>query len=174
MLELVRIATGCKQQTLQRLLSMHSTRRWLAGFCVVMHSAARACVTSTCSGMQVDCEVGQPRVNYRETIQSRAEFDYLHKKQSGGQVSISLQLQQVIAAIWEYLQGQLLRSLMVCIVRASHSPPLLGLTAASWQRLTFSLPHVWCRCITASTASSPIQAPCWCTAGAIRAGHGLH
>ena len=40
--------------------------------------------------MQVDCEVGQPRVNYRETIQSRAEFDYLHKKQSGGQVGSSV------------------------------------------------------------------------------------
>ena len=36
----------------------------------------------------MDCEVGQPRVNYRETIQARSEFDYLHKKQSGGQVSL--------------------------------------------------------------------------------------
>lgn len=36
--------------------------------------------------LQVDCEVGTPRVNYREAIQSRATFDYLHKKQSGGQV----------------------------------------------------------------------------------------
>ena len=35
--------------------------------------------------MQVDVEVGQPRVNYREAITQRAEFDYLHKKQSGGQ-----------------------------------------------------------------------------------------
>ena len=34
---------------------------------------------------KVDCEVGKPRVNYRETITRRAEFDYLHKKQSGGQ-----------------------------------------------------------------------------------------
>lgn len=34
--------------------------------------------------VQVDCEVGRPKVNYRETIQRRAEFDYLHKKQSGG------------------------------------------------------------------------------------------
>ena len=33
----------------------------------------------------MDCEVGKPRVNYRETITRRAEFDYLHKKQSGGQ-----------------------------------------------------------------------------------------
>ena len=38
---------------------------------------------------QVDCEVGQPRVNYRETIQARSTFDYLHKKQSGGQVGPS-------------------------------------------------------------------------------------
>lgn len=35
--------------------------------------------------VQVDCEVGKPRVNYREAITRRAEFDYLHKKQSGGQ-----------------------------------------------------------------------------------------
>ena len=35
---------------------------------------------------KVDCEVGKPRVNYREAITKRAEFDYLHKKQSGGSV----------------------------------------------------------------------------------------
>eukprot|EP00499_Haloplacidia_sp_CaronLabIsolate_P011367 CAMPEP_0196773170 /NCGR_PEP_ID=MMETSP1104-20130614/2620_1 /TAXON_ID=33652 /ORGANISM="Cafeteria sp., Strain Caron Lab Isolate" /LENGTH=759 /DNA_ID=CAMNT_0042143315 /DNA_START=1 /DNA_END=2280 /DNA_ORIENTATION=+ len=29
--------------------------------------------------------VGKPRVNFRETCQARGEFDYLHKKQSGGQ-----------------------------------------------------------------------------------------
>ncbi|XP_058748618.1 elongation factor G-2, mitochondrial-like [Vicia villosa] len=29
--------------------------------------------------------VGKPRVNFRETITQRATFDYLHKKQSGGQ-----------------------------------------------------------------------------------------
>lgn len=34
---------------------------------------------------KVDCEVGRPRVNYRETITQPANFDYLHKKQSGGQ-----------------------------------------------------------------------------------------
>jgi elongation factor G len=32
----------------------------------------------------VEVKVGEPRVNYRETITSRAEFNYLHKKQSGG------------------------------------------------------------------------------------------
>ena len=32
----------------------------------------------------VTCTVGEPRVNYRETIQSKAEFSHLHKKQSGG------------------------------------------------------------------------------------------
>lgn len=34
---------------------------------------------------KVDCEVGKPRVNYREAITKKASFDYLHKKQSGGQ-----------------------------------------------------------------------------------------
>lgn len=29
--------------------------------------------------------MGQPNVNYRETIRRKAEFNYLHKKQSGGQ-----------------------------------------------------------------------------------------
>lgn len=33
----------------------------------------------------MEAEVGRPRVNYREAITQRAEFDYLHKKQSGGQ-----------------------------------------------------------------------------------------
>lgn len=32
----------------------------------------------------VDTEVGQPKVAYRETITRPATFDYLHKKQSGG------------------------------------------------------------------------------------------
>eukprot|EP00742_Colponemidia_sp_Colp-10_P012216 GILJ01013678.1.p1 GENE.GILJ01013678.1~~GILJ01013678.1.p1 ORF type:complete len:738 (-),score=126.20 GILJ01013678.1:274-2487(-) len=32
----------------------------------------------------VDVKVGAPRVNYRETISQRADFNYLHKKQSGG------------------------------------------------------------------------------------------
>jgi translation elongation factor EF-G len=33
---------------------------------------------------KVDCDVGRPKVNYRETIQARADFSYVHKKQSGG------------------------------------------------------------------------------------------
>eukprot|EP00899_Mesostigma_viride_P018051 jgi/Mesvir1/26247/Mv05725-RA.1 len=34
---------------------------------------------------KVDVDVGKPKVNFRETITRRAEFDYLHRKQSGGQ-----------------------------------------------------------------------------------------
>eukprot|EP00877_Chromochloris_zofingiensis_P012293 jgi/Chrzof1/7317/Cz02g19060.t1 len=33
---------------------------------------------------KVDCDVGRPKVNFREAIQDKAEFNYLHKKQSGG------------------------------------------------------------------------------------------
>jgi len=32
----------------------------------------------------VDLVVGNPTVNYRETIGAKAKFNYLHKKQSGG------------------------------------------------------------------------------------------
>ncbi|KAK3233702.1 Elongation factor G-1, mitochondrial [Cymbomonas tetramitiformis] len=34
---------------------------------------------------RVECEVGRPRVSFRERINKRVDFDYLHKKQSGGQ-----------------------------------------------------------------------------------------
>jgi len=33
---------------------------------------------------KVECIVGQPKVNYRETLSKKATFDYTHKKQSGG------------------------------------------------------------------------------------------
>ena len=33
---------------------------------------------------QVDAIVGAPQVNYRETINAEAKFDYIHKKQTGG------------------------------------------------------------------------------------------
>jgi elongation factor G len=32
----------------------------------------------------IDLHVGNPTVNYRETISHKANFNYLHKKQSGG------------------------------------------------------------------------------------------
>ncbi|BDA42638.1 probable elongation factor G, mitochondrial at C-terminar half [Coccomyxa sp. Obi] len=34
---------------------------------------------------EVEAEVGKPRVNYLEAITKRVDFDYLHKKQTGGQ-----------------------------------------------------------------------------------------
>ncbi|KAG0449843.1 hypothetical protein HPP92_027060 [Vanilla planifolia] len=34
---------------------------------------------------KVDAQTGRPRVNFREAITQRANFDYLHKKQTGGQ-----------------------------------------------------------------------------------------
>lgn len=33
---------------------------------------------------EVDLAVGQPKVNYRETVRQKVAFNYLHKKQSGG------------------------------------------------------------------------------------------
>lgn len=33
---------------------------------------------------QVDCTTGRPRVAYRETITQLADFNYTHKKQTGG------------------------------------------------------------------------------------------
>lgn len=32
----------------------------------------------------VEVKTGQPGVNYRETITRKSNFDYLHKKQTGG------------------------------------------------------------------------------------------
>ena len=32
----------------------------------------------------VEVTVGEPKVNYRETITQKADFNYLHKKQTGG------------------------------------------------------------------------------------------
>ena len=34
--------------------------------------------------MQVECDVGAPQVNYRESISKVADIKYVHKKQSGG------------------------------------------------------------------------------------------
>jgi elongation factor G len=32
----------------------------------------------------VDCSTGKPRVNFRETVTQRADFNFTHKKQTGG------------------------------------------------------------------------------------------
>jgi len=33
---------------------------------------------------QVECQIGAPQVNYRESVTQQASFDHLHKKQTGG------------------------------------------------------------------------------------------
>ena len=37
---------------------------------------------------KVEANVGAPQVAYRETIENSAEFEYIHKKQSGGAVNL--------------------------------------------------------------------------------------
>lgn len=37
-----------------------------------------------CCVLQVECEVGAPQVNYRESISRPNDVRYVHKKQSGG------------------------------------------------------------------------------------------
>ena len=32
----------------------------------------------------MECNVGKPKVNFREAVSKRSDFDHLHKKQSGG------------------------------------------------------------------------------------------
>jgi translation elongation factor EF-G len=34
--------------------------------------------------LQVECDVGAPQVNYRESISQMSDIKYVHKKQSGG------------------------------------------------------------------------------------------
>lgn len=65
--------------------------------CSPAHSMARSSVRltevhMTCSiivdrlrrEFKVDCDVGAPQVNYRESISRKADIRYVHKKQSGG------------------------------------------------------------------------------------------
>lgn len=53
---------------------------------------------------KVEVDVGQPRVNYREAVTKRAEFDYLHKKQSGQPrlqvLNVILSQLRVSSAMW--------------------------------------------------------------------------
>lgn len=46
-------------------------------------SALALCESPGYGALQVEAEVGKPRVNYLEAITQRVQFDYLHKKQSG-------------------------------------------------------------------------------------------
>jgi hypothetical protein len=84
--------------------------------------------------MQVDCEVGRPKVNYRETIQRRAEFDYLHKKQSGGS-GACVQLAEADAC-HETVCAQRLRAGAECWPDSQHRPlDMPGRTCAACGQL---------------------------------------
>jgi elongation factor G len=58
----------------------------------------------------VECKVGEPRVNYRETIGAKAEFNYLHKKQSGG----AGQFARVIGYVEPMEDGSTVRATHIC------------------------------------------------------------
>ncbi|CAN1231051.1 Elongation factor G-2, mitochondrial [Linum perenne] len=45
---------------------------------------------------KVDATVGKPRVNFRETITQRAEFDYLHKKQRGSLIGFPVENLRIV------------------------------------------------------------------------------
>jgi hypothetical protein len=80
----------------------------------------------------VDCEVGRPKVNYRETIQARAEFMYLHKKQSGGSGAALSCLLSHNAVLWYVV------NLPVCRTQQQ----LVGKTLLSPRQLHAARQHV--------------------------------
>jgi len=67
----------------------------------------------------VETTVGQPQVNYRETISQKAEFEYTHKKQTGG----AGQYAKVIGFIEPLPEDAVLKTEFVNGLRGNNIPP---------------------------------------------------
>lgn len=67
----------------------------------------------------VECITGNPQVNYRETIMNHAEFEYTHKKQTGG----AGQYAKISGSVEPMPEGQEKENLFVNGLRGSNVPP---------------------------------------------------
>lgn len=116
------------------LQSAHASQN-VASVCVPSASKLEQSHHCKCDS-QVDCEVGKPKVNFREAIQARAEFNYLHKKQSGGAGEcFALLVALCTLCVCEGMPG------IMCVTHFMHPSacqrePILQLSPVCFQQLT--------------------------------------